>query len=197
MKFEQTGRSNLQGFSYSGKRKSWSPSENFARNQAGSQSFKVGTTIWNGRTSETLNLETLKPAVERLPKGLRLVNLKRGRFARSRRRGRRPGKPRLYGKSEYASKFCKRIPAHVGVTARVCRKCGPTKEEIEIEESDTVVIGGLRTHGFGFGPIEFQPLHLERRCRHRHRPRRSGWLCREFSVCRGRRRHELQPHVRR
>ena len=31
-----------------------------------------------------------------------------------------------------------------------------TKQEIEIEESDTVVAYLLRAHGIGFGAIEFQ-----------------------------------------
>ncbi len=37
---------------------------------------------------------------------------------------------------------------------------GSTKQEIEIEQSDTVVICTLRTHRIGFGAIEFQSFYL-------------------------------------
>jgi hypothetical protein len=37
---------------------------------------------------------------------------------------------------------------------------GCTNEEIAIEESDTVVVYFLRTHGFGCGAINLGPLHL-------------------------------------
>src|SRR6202030_3912760 len=78
----------------------------------------------------------------------------------------------------------------------VANNLGSTKQEIEIEESDTVLACLLRTYHIGFGTIGFQSYQLHRRRRTWPWPRRGPQLCRQLLRGGGRRRRELQPHVR-